>query len=641
MFTDMVGYTTLGQRNESLSLVLVDEHRKVIRPILSRHNGKEVKTIGDAFLVEFSSALDAIRCAYDIQRAIREFNFSLPEESKIHLRVGVHLGDVIESEGDISGDAVNIASRIEQFAGDGGVCLTRQVYDSVRGKFELKMQVLGVKSLKNVNEPIEVFEVVMPWIDDSREASQRGQQEFQTRVAILPFRNMSPDPNDEYFAEGLTEELISTVAKISELTVISRTSVMRYKTLNVPISQIGQELKVGSIVEGSVRKAGHKIRVTAQLIDVQSDGHLWAQNYSKDMTDIFEIQSDIAEQITNSLKVELVSGERSRIRKQATQDVGAYTLYLKGRHYWNERAEEAVRKALKYFEEAVKIDPSFAMAYSGISDCYNIMSDYKWMAPEESLPLAKSYALKALEADDNLAEAHASLSLTLRDYDWDFMASEREIRKAIELKPNYAPAHHWYGLLLWQMRRYEQAATVEKKTLELDPYSRLYNMANTITLLGLGNIEDASKMFEKLVESYPDFPALRFWKSACHTMLKENEKALFEAKKYVELDFGWQSRLNLAQIYALMGNSKDAEKIVEEAISASDKNPAAPTSIALVKLSLGQKEDGYAWLERAFDKRDPQLLYFNALPWTKEYRKDPRWRQIEARFNFKSEPDSF
>ena len=636
MFTDMVGYTALGQRNESLSLALVDEQRKLVRPILVRHGGREVKTIGDAFLVEFQSALDAVRCAYDVQRAVREFNFSMPEERKVHLRIGVHLGDVVESEGDISGDAVNVASRIEPLAEDGGVCVTRQVHDSVRGKIELQMESLGPRPLKNVGEPMEVFRMVMPWA----RGTAPDQTHERSRLAILPFRNMSPDPNDEYFAEGMTEEIISTVSKIRELTVISRTSVMRYRNLTVPVAQIGQELKVGSVLEGSIRKAGNKIRITAQLIDVQSDGHLWSQSYDKELADVFAIQGDIAEQIADSLKVQLLQGELMRIHGQATSDIGAYTLYLKGRHFWFERTEENTRKALQYFQEAVKLDPDFAMAYSGIADCYSVLSDYMWMDPREALSLAKANSMKALEADDSLAEAHASLALVLADYDWDLVAAEREYRKAIELKPNYAIAFHWLAVSLFHMRRYKESGELERRCLELDPYSRLYNMVSNNIVLIDGDAERAAERYEELVKMYPDFPALWYWKSVCHLVLSQYDLALKSAQKGVDLQANhWFSRLQLAWANAAAGNLAEAEKTVSEAVEASKTAFVGPATIGHVMLRLGKGDEGYAWLERAYSERDPQLLYFNGFPWTREYRKDPRYAAIEARFGFKSAPD--
>jgi adenylate cyclase len=265
MFTDIVGYTALGQRNELLSLALVDEQRRIIRPLLARHYGREVKTMGDAFLVEFPNAIDAVRCGYDIQRAIREFNFSLTDEKRVHLRIGVHVGEVVESQGDISGDAVNVASRIEPFADDGGICITRQVHDHVKNKIDLQMTSLGSKSLKNVEEPVELYKIVMPW---RSETPGWMSQLDAKRLAVMPFVNMSTDPSDAYFADGLTEELISTISNIHELTVISRTSVMKYKGGSATAGEIGQALKVGSIIEGSVRKSGNKARISAKLIDV-------------------------------------------------------------------------------------------------------------------------------------------------------------------------------------------------------------------------------------------------------------------------------------------------------------------------------------------------------------------------------------
>ena len=270
MFTDMAGYTALGQRNESLSLALAEEQRKLLRPVFNRHNGREIKTMGDAFLVEFSNALDAVRCAYDVQRASREFNISQPSDQRIILRIGLHLGDVVESQGDISGDAVNIASRIQSLAEDGGICVTRQVYDQVQNKFDLPLKGLGSRSLKNVSAPIEVFKMVLPW---EKEQKSSMSQLDASRVAVLPFANMSPDPSDSYFADGITEEIISTLSGVSGLNVISRTSVMGYKGTTKRVKEIGGELEAGSVLEGSFRKAGNRIRVTAQLIHVGDDRH--------------------------------------------------------------------------------------------------------------------------------------------------------------------------------------------------------------------------------------------------------------------------------------------------------------------------------------------------------------------------------
>jgi TolB-like protein len=297
MYTDIVGYTALGQRNETLALALVEEQGRLMRPIFKRHNGREIKTMGDAFLVEFPSALDAVRCAYYIQRATREFNISLSDERRLHLRVGIHLGDVVESQGDISGDAVNVASRIESVAADGGICLTRQIYDYVQNKFELSMKSLGMRVLKNVSSPVEVFKMDMPW---DEEKVMPPTHLDKRRIAVLPFANMSPDNADEYFADGMTEELITVLSKIGGLRVVARTSAMRFKGEKATVSRIGQELGVGSLTEGSVRRSINRVRITIKLIDTRSEEQLWAETYDRELQDIFSVQSDIAQQVART-----------------------------------------------------------------------------------------------------------------------------------------------------------------------------------------------------------------------------------------------------------------------------------------------------------------------------------------------------
>lgn len=297
MFTDIAGYTALSQKNEALALKLLKEHRKVIRPFITKHKGKEIKTIGDAFLVEFASALDAIRCAYEIQQSLHEKNESRVPEKQIAVRIGIHLGDVVHDEKDVYGDAVNVASRIEPLAEAGGISLSEQVYHQIRNKFEFPLVSLGRKNLKNVELPVEVYKIVLPWMNEEREEVNYDKR----RIAVLPFANISPDPNDEYLADGLTEELITRLAKMSGLKTIARTSVLPYKNKEMSIEDIARELKVGTIVEGSVRRAGDKLRLTVQLIDSQSSEHLWAETYDRDLKNVFEIQSDIAECVSDNI----------------------------------------------------------------------------------------------------------------------------------------------------------------------------------------------------------------------------------------------------------------------------------------------------------------------------------------------------
>jgi len=638
MFTDVVGFSSISSMDEKKALKLLEEHRKVLQSVFPKHGGNVVKTIGDGYLVEFASAVEAVECAVEAQKEMARHNAKRKEDERVQIRIGVHVGDVVHSGGDILGDAVNVAARLQPLADAGGICLTKQVVDQVRGKLAYGMVSAGVRELKNIRYPVEVYKV------DMRGTSELGESVLDPkRVAGLPFANMSPDHNDRYFADGMTEELISTVSKISELQVISRTSVMRYRDTPVQISQIGQELSVGSVLEGSVRKAGNKVRITAQLINVDGDRHVWSQSYDRDLTDVFAIQADIAERVAGSLKVQLLSRERQSIRKEPTSNPDAYALYLKGRLYWHERTEEGTRKALAYFEKAAGLDPSFAIAYSGIADAYSILLDYGWMAPSEALPKARLNATKALGIDEALAEAHASLGLTLTQA-WELDNSDRELERAMEIKPNYGPAHHWYAVNRFFRRQHEGVVASMERAISLDPLSRAYNIFLTIAkFIVYGRYDEALRRYGELIEAYPDLSALRDWRSTCYILAGMEREAVKEAEEFVKMEGGsWTStysKLHLARVYALAGKKEDAEKIIQDAISERERRSVSPTGIGWVKVLLGEKEEGYAWLAKAFEEHDPSLLYFNGYPWTKEIRADPRWKAIEAKFPFKSAQD--
>ena len=471
MFTDVVGYTALSQYNEALAMELLEEHRKLMRPFFPKYNGREVKTIGDAFLVEFASALEAVRCAFAMQNAMHDLNSKRPEARMIQIRIGVHSGDVIHSQNDVYGDAVNVASRIESLADPGGICVSEEVYKQTKNKFELPMSSIGKKELKNVTEPVEVFRVVEPW---QQSGSQDAGHFPRDRIAILPFRSMSPDPTDEYLAEGITEEIISTVSGISGLSVISRTSVMGYKGTTKRVGEIGKELKVGSVLEGSFRKAGNRIRVTTQLIDVEADKHLWAQNYDRNLDDVFEVQSDVAKQVAEALRVKVLSPEMERMVKKPTENTAAYTHYLKGRSLWNKRGIDDLKQARRYFEDSIREDPNFALGYVGIADCSLLLRNNWSLDSQSNLKIAREMVAKALELDQSCAEAHATRGLLLT-VEYKHREAEEEYKRAIELKPSYATAHQWYFQVLENMGRRNEAHEQIEKALELDPLSPIIN----------------------------------------------------------------------------------------------------------------------------------------------------------------------
>src|SRR5580658_84758 len=328
MFMDIVGFTALAHAHESDALQVLDRHNQLLRPFFARFHGREVKTMGDAFLVEFGSALEATNCAVEIQLRLREQLRTSPTPDRVQIRIGVHLGDVVESNGDLLGDAVNIASRIEPLAEPGGICISGPVYDQVQNKVEMRFERIDSPGLKNVQMPIPVYRVVLD-AEPSPTGTGPVATEVLRRLAVLPFTNMSPDPQDEFFADGLTEEIITELSRIPRLRVIARTSVMRYKSAPKPIREVGSELRVGYVLEGSVRKAGQRIRITTQLIDAATEEHLWADRFDRDLADVFAVQDDIATSVAGALDLRLRStGSAAR---QGPVNVEAYTLYLRGR----------------------------------------------------------------------------------------------------------------------------------------------------------------------------------------------------------------------------------------------------------------------------------------------------------------------
>ena len=625
MFTGMVGFTALSQKNEALALEILELHRETLRPIFAMHRGREIKTIGDAFLVEFDSALEAVRAGYAMQDALRELDLSLPVEKRNPMRIGIHVGDVVQSGNDVYGDAVNIASRIEALADPGGICITQQVYDQVRNKFDSPIVNIGKRELKNVDSPVEIYKIELPW--SIARSSGSALSLDHRRLAVLPLVSLSPDPDDEFFSDGLTEEMISTISQIQELRVISRTSIMRFKKTTKSLGEIGRDLGVGSVLEGSIRKFGKKIRVSVQLIDVQTDEHRWSQNYDRDLSDVFVIQSDIAKNIADSLKIRLVEEEKRQLQKNPTRSSEAHSLYLKGRFFWNERKESSLRRALEYFEKAVEKDPDFAKAYAGMADCYLVLAEHGHMSMQEANNRAKSLALRALEIDDSLAEAHTSLAAALSTTT-DTAGSEREFLRAIQLNPSYATAHHWYALLLMGRGDFEKAIAQGKIAVDLDPLSMQIRTFMGSVYYFSGKLEDAQREIEKVLDLEPEFAIGLLWISIIYANRKMFDRAIQAAEKSNSLATGSRFRSCLGYVYALSGKTVEAEKIRSELLEASKKQYVSYQDLAIVSVGLGLDDDAIEFLEKAHYERAELLPYVVSAPWFNSLKASKRYQDL-------------
>src|SRR5579875_921759 len=460
MFTDMVGYTALSQTDEALALEVLKKHNQLLRPFFPKHHGNEIKTIGDSFLIEFDSALDATICAIEIQKFLHDYNISAREDWRIKLRIGIHLGDVVHEGNDIFGDAVNIASRIQQLANPEGVCVSQQVFDQIHNKLSYQLDKLGQAELKNVKFQTNAYSVVLPWESRASNTNEKARKELdKLRVAVLPFSNISPDPADEYFADGLTEELISKLSLVRGLRVIARTSIMSYKNKEKKISEIANELRVGTVVEGSVRKVGNRIRVTAQLIDVPTEEHLWASTYDKNIDDIFAVQTDLASRIASSLPSSISITREVQKTGGGTTNVDAYINYLKAKRLAGEGTFESITRAMELLTEATKIDPSFARAYVEVGNLYAKLGMKAQISYDEGVKGMISAAKKALEIDENLAEGHALLSFTAWVLD-DRPKDELEAEAAIRLNPNFAEAYLRLGIVRMAFGALKEAISI-------------------------------------------------------------------------------------------------------------------------------------------------------------------------------------
>jgi len=626
MFTDMVGFSASAQVDEAGALELLKEQEELVRPLLTSHQGIEIKSTGDGFLVEFDSALNAVRCAINVQERVYDRNLQRGVVP-ILLRIGVHLGDVEVRGSDIFGDAVNIASRIEPLATPGGVCISGPVYDQVRNKISNPFEKLRTTALKNIHVPIEVYRVELPW----EAAALPSGVSSRNRLAVLPLTNISPDPRDEYFADGLTEELISTLSKLRELRVIARTSVSQYKSTSKSVSQIGHELDVATVLEGSVRKAGNRLRITLQVIDALSQEHLWAKSYDRELDDVFAIQTEIAETTAQALQLELLGSDRESLRRRPTSNLTAYTLYLKGIHSARQSTYDGYAESTRHFEEAIRLDPEFSLAYSSLANMYLLLSG-ETLDPREAFPRAKELVGKAIALDPASSDAHTARGNLALQQEQDWETSEMEFQRAISLNPSNANAHFWYAMMLTAVRRLDEGIAELRTTIELDPHWRLARIWLMSIYFIAGNLPAATASAEADRDRDPHDPSPHI---ALGTIYARAGR-LDEARKQAELSSGpvnHTDRWNRAVLWARLGQPQEARALLVEWTNLPRTGYVSPALIAGLYSALNERENAMASLEQ--DYRDGDRTLWAEYQWMAfdPIREESRFRTILERLN--------
>ena len=594
---DVKGYSRLMGEDEVSTVRTLEDYRETMSTLIEQHRGRVVDSPGDNLMAEFASVVDAVQCAVEIQEALRAKNAELPENRRMRFRIGINLGDVIEEGDRIYGDGVNIAARIEGLAEPGGICISGSAYEQIENKLPLGYEYLGEHFVKNIAKPIRVYRVPMEpggVAEATRRKKRAGLKMWnwaafagaavllfgagaivawyyfltpstsptgipfeQTRsvklpekpsIAVLPFTNMSGDPEQEYFSDGVTEDLITGLSKVSGLFVIARNSVFTYKGRAVKIERVGQELGVRYVLEGSVRKAGKRVRITAQLVDASTGGHLWAERYDRDLKDIFALQDEVTRKIVSALAVKLTEDEGNRIVRKGTDSLEAYDYTLRGMWYLSVITKEANDRAREMFEKATALDPSYALACSLLGRTYLVEWTFGWSQKLQSLEQAYEFAQKAVSLDDLLPWGHGLLG---EIYLWKKRHDQAiaELEKATNLDPNNADMLTGLGDVLSWSGRPEEAIVLVKKAMRLNPiYPVWYLWGLGHAYFLAGRHEEAITTLKRVLNRNPNFLPAHVYLAASYVELGRLDDARLEAKIVQEMNpglsmEGWRQRL--------------------------------------------------------------------------------------------------
>jgi len=508
---DVAGYSRLMGANEEGTLARLKAARNdLVDPTIAAHHGRIVKTTGDGMLLEFASAVDAVRCAVEVQRGMAEQNDGVPQEDRLEFRVGIHVGDIIIDDNDIFGDGVNIAARLEGIAEPGGICMSDDAFRQVRGKVEIAFGDLGLQTLKNIAEPIRAWRVQLGGQNAAKApppspARQAPALPDKPSIAVLAFQNMSGDAEQEYFADGIVEDIITDLSKLSELHVIARNSSFTYKGKPVDVKQVGRDLSVRYVLEGSVRKVGNRVRVNGQLIDTLSGAHIWAERFDRELTDIFAVQDELTQEIIAALKIKLSPSEKARIAAGGTKNVDAHDFFLRGRELvtGNKRDREMFVEANACLRRAIELDPNYAGPYAALAWAYVMDYQNRWSdSPETSLDQAQRLVGEAIAKDDEDPFVHyvaALVGLWKKDYErW-----AHEADRALSLAPNYGHAHLARGLVYVYTGEPVKGIPYIERAIRLDPAQQQYRHFLGTAYLVAGNYEAAAAILRERVAITP------------------------------------------------------------------------------------------------------------------------------------------
>ena len=653
MFTDIVGYTAMMGSDENLAIKTVTRHENIIKKIVPKFKGDLIQFYGDGSLSIYSSTTFALECAMAIQ-------IEFQQDIAIPLRIGIHTGELLISEGNVYGDGVNLASRIESLGQAGTILFSEDVYQKIRNNSNFKSQRLGSFEFKNVDVPMQVyalanegFPVPKPesitgklkatspknvTFDGPEQTGEINNRRISSKsIAVLPFVNMSSDPEQDFFCEGISEEIINTIVQLPDLKVAGRTSSFRFKGKNEDHRLVGDTLAVQNILEGSVRKSGNRVRITAQLIEASTGYHLWSKRYDRELDDIFKIQDEISAEIASQLKITFANAQPIPTPREQTKNIDAYQLYNKGRSLFYQRGM-SLFEAKKCFEEALETDQNYALAYSGLADTYVMLSFHGYLAPDECWAKAIPAAQKAMKYGPNLGETHNALAVIALLHDRDLEVAGKEFKLALKINPNHSQARAWYGMfyLAFTLGDFNTGVEQLKFAIENDPLSSYLHSCLALTLSTGNKYEEAIPSAEYAVKL--DWASLiaRYNLAYCYLLSGKLENALQECLIALKMSnrHAWVLHL-IGLTYLKMNKRNEAEKIYEEMKTRYRDNYLPPSNLAILAAALG--EDAYA-LELAhtsLDIIDPYFIFIvKSLKDSEALRNLPGFDKIEERLNF-------
>lgn len=538
---DVKGYSRLMSADEVTTIRTLATYRERMTTLIGQYHGRVIDSPGDNLLAEFASAVDAVQGAVEIQRDLKQRNDTLPLDQRMEFRIGINVGDVIVEGERIYGDGVNIAARLEGLADGGGICISGAVYEQVENKLEFSYVDLGEQSVKNILRPVRVFRIALD--PDAENIAEEQKDSLlplplpdKPSIVVLPFLNLSGDSEQEYFSDGITEDLITDLSKLSGLFVISRNSAFLYKSKAVRPEHVGKELGVRYLLEGSVRKAGNRVRITAQLIDASTGYHLWAERYDRELQDIFAVQDEVTQKIVTALKVQLTPSEQERVHHAPTNNLEAYDFFLRGLEYHAQRTQEANTTARQMFERAVALDPQFAAAYAMLGRTYLTELAFQLSPVDVAGQQLRTFAQRAVTLDDTLPIAHETLAyayLGQKQYDQAIAAAQR----AVVLDPNSADAHITLGEILCFAGQPEKALPLVEHAMRLNPRypaSYLWSLGQVYALIG--RTEEALAAVKRLAERNPDHVTAHVMQAVLFSELGRTEEAHKEVAEILRIN---------------------------------------------------------------------------------------------------------